>query len=175
MTIQIKTLEREQINRQQWYEIVDLCSEAFEVDYAPFLDAFGPTTHVIGIIDSTIVTHALWLPRTLRVGKDVDARSAYVEAVATRPAYKRRGFATAVMQVLQSRLRAYDFGALATSVPAFYEALGWRQWIGTLLVDRAGVYTETTNECVMIYAIEGQSIPDVTQTLTAPWRPNEPW
>lgn len=175
MTLDIEILEREDVDDRRRAEIVQLCSEAFEIDYAPFLDAFGPTTHVIGSIDATAVTHALWLPRMLRVGADTDARGAYVEAVATRPSYRGRGFGTAVMRALQSRLRDYDFGALATGVPEFYEALGWRRWVGRLYVDRDGVRSETTDECVMVYAIDGGMTLDVTRTLTAPWRPNEPW
>jgi GNAT superfamily N-acetyltransferase len=83
----------------RYAEIVALCSRAFEEPFAPYLAPFGKGTHVLGLLGAKLVSHALWVPRTLTCDGLVLA-SAYVEAVATEPRHQGRGCATHVMRAL---------------------------------------------------------------------------
>src|SRR5262245_29551834 len=156
-------------------QIVALCSEAFETDYSLFLNDFIGATHVIGHLADEVVSHALWMPRRLLVEGIEIIDSAYVEAVATWPKYQNRGFATAVMKRLHQEITEFDLGALATGVPGWYERLGWRRWEGHKFIRRGQEFIETPGECVMVYQITGKPLPDLKKSLTADWRPNEPW
>jgi aminoglycoside 2'-N-acetyltransferase I len=55
-----------------------------------------------------------------------------VDAVATSPAYQRRGIGTAVMRRLASAVGDFDIACLETDRTAFYERLGWEEWRGPL-------------------------------------------
>jgi aminoglycoside 2'-N-acetyltransferase I len=57
-------------------------------------------------------------------------RTAYVDTVATLPAYQRRGYGTAVMDELTASISAYDIACLKTDQMGFFERLGWQRWRG---------------------------------------------
>lgn len=154
--------------------VVRLCSAAFECDYGPLLNAFGDAMHVIGYAGDEIVSHALWISRPLRVGDGPPSNVAYVEAVATRADHQRKGYGSAVMREVHSRIADYDFGALSTGVYEWYESLGWQKWLGPLVVDHDGRLSRTLDETVMVYAPSGRP-PDITASLTAQWRAHEVW
>ena len=56
--------------------------------------------------------------------------SAYVDTVATLPAYQRRGYGRAVMHELAASISTYDIACLKTARTAFFERLGWERWRG---------------------------------------------
>jgi aminoglycoside 2'-N-acetyltransferase I len=59
--------------------------------------------------------------------------TAYVDAVATLPAYQGFGYGSAVMRRLASDIeREYMIACLETDRETFYERLGWRTWHGPL-------------------------------------------
>ena len=63
-------------------QILALCSDAYEEDFAPYLELLTEATHVLAILDGQPVSHAAWIERELRVGNDRTPLScAYVEAV----------------------------------------------------------------------------------------------
>jgi aminoglycoside 2'-N-acetyltransferase I len=156
-------------------QIIDLCSDAFATDYSLFLNDFVNATHVVAHLSEEVVSHALWLPRQLVVDGRESVQSAYVEGVATWPRYQRRGFGSAVMRRLHQEISGFDFGALSTGVPRWYERLGWRLWEGRKFIRRGNELTETPEESILVYEIAGKPLPDRTKSLTAAWRPNEPW
>jgi aminoglycoside 2'-N-acetyltransferase I len=156
-------------------EVADLCSAAFEEDYAPFLTSFGDCTHVLGLLGSELISHALWLPRRLRVGDTWISNAAYVEAVATKKGYEGRGHASTIMRRVQEEIRTFEIAALSPFAPEWYERLGWKRWRGALLILRGAVVIPTPEECVMVYSPAGRAFPDLDQSLTAEWRPLEVW
>ena len=156
-------------------QVVRLCTKAFQVDYAPFLTAFADCTHLLGFIGSGLISHALWLPRRLRIGDTWVSNAAYIEAVATKEGYEGRGYGSTVMRRVHEEIRTYEIAALSTSVPDWYERLGWKRWTGPRMILRGARVIPTPDDCVMVYAPSGGSLPDLEQTLAAEWRPLELW
>jgi GNAT superfamily N-acetyltransferase len=90
------------------------------------------SAHVIERRDDRVVGHvSLWDMR-ITFGERPPVAAGYIEDVATLPGLGGGGIASALMQ--RARSHAVDSGlpllALSTSIPTFYERLGWRQWQG---------------------------------------------
>lgn len=175
MSLLITVLPSNRLENKDWEQVIDLCSEVFELNYGPFLEAFSDATHVLGYSGSEIVSHALWLRRELRVGDEQVLNAAYVEAVATRPEHQRRGYGSAVMRRLQEEISEADLGALSTSREEWYEGLGWKRWLGPKYIQKGREVLATPEDCVMVYGLSGKPLPDLTAPLTADWRPLELW
>lgn len=156
-------------------QIVRLCTDAFEVDYSPFLKSFGQCTHLLGFLGSELISHALWLPRPLSIAGTWLSNAAYIEAMATKEGYEGRGYGSAVMRRVHEEIRSYEIAALSTSVPEWYERLGWKRWRGPRLILRGAEIIPTPDDDVMVYAPSGGVTHDVNQTLAAEWRPLELW
>ena len=84
---QIAILPRTHLSLQQEQDIIALCSRAYEQDFSDLLDSFEGATHVLAYHDRQLVSHALWISRTL-IYQGIPLHSAYVEAVATEPRYQ---------------------------------------------------------------------------------------
>lgn len=156
-------------------EVLALCSHAFQCDYAPFLDTFTGATHVLASVDGRIVSHALWFTRWLQVADGPLLRTAYVEGVATAPAYEQRGLATAVMQTLQAQIVDFDIGGLSPAQHGLYERLGWKLWRGPLSARTAEGMIATPEDEVMILRLPGTPPLDLDAPLSIEWRAGEVW
>ena len=172
--LHIEILPSVSLTPTQRAEIIELCSRAYEEDFSSLFDYFAAPTHVVARLDHRLVSHALWIERTLDYN-DTRLRSAYVELVATDPAYQRRGYGSAVLQALAQAITDYDLGALSPSEPDFYARLGWELWQGSLFVERDGQQYTTPDETVMILRLPNTPPLDLRGTLTAPWREGEVW
>jgi aminoglycoside 2'-N-acetyltransferase I len=155
--------------------VIDLCSRAFELDFAPLLNTFNEPTHVLAKIDGVLVSHALWVTRWLQPGTDPLLRTAFIEAVATDPAYRGRGFATHVMQTLQATIADYDLAGLSTGSPGFYARLGWQDWRGPLFVRTEVGPLATPDDMVMVLRLPRTPPLDLDGPLSAEWRVGELW
>jgi len=163
-------------------QMLSLCSSAFEVDYEPAYRTFEGPVHVLGTIGDQLVTHALWITRWLEVGESERypdglglLRTAYVEAVATHPDHRRRGYATEVMQRLAREIAGYDLGALSPAEPELYKKLGWEYWQGSRFVRQDGELRPTPDEDVMILRLPGTPPLDLDAPLSCEWREGEVW
>jgi aminoglycoside 2'-N-acetyltransferase I len=158
-------------------EIRDLCTEAYAEDFSQAFELLGPGVHVIGRLNGRIVAHAMWVDRTLQVVNGATTlRTAYVEAVATMPAFQRRGFGTEVMKRLASEIDDYDLGALSPSDERFYARLGWEAWRGPLFIRSEAGLEPTPDEEVMILRLDKTPADlDLDSALSAEWRPGELW
>ncbi len=118
-------------------EIIDLCNAAFEgrESFEPLFN-FIPSggAHALGRLDGALVSHAVYTTRWTQINAGPLLRCAFVDAVATLPGQRRKGYGAAVMRRLAEEMAAAGFGmgGLSTSTPAFYEATGWEQWRGPL-------------------------------------------
>ena len=112
----------------------ELFDEAWSDDVEGFTDrdwghAVGGV-HVIAEADGRVVAHASVVERELHTAGH-RLRTGYVEAVATRPSYQRRGLGSLVIGEVGELIdRNYRLGALATGVVGFYERLGGVAWKG---------------------------------------------
>jgi aminoglycoside 2'-N-acetyltransferase I len=79
-----------------------------------------------------MVSHAVVTTRWLQPEGQPVWKTAYVDAVATLPAYQGQGYGSAVMQHLAKNIADYTIACLETERPAFYERLGWEIWRGAL-------------------------------------------
>ena len=176
MDLSIEVADSRSISMRTLRDLTGLCTEAYREDFAGAFGLLGPGVHVIGRSDGQIVSHAMWVVRDLQPGAGRLLRTAYVEAVATRPHLQRRGFATQVLRRLAGEIRDYDLGALAPSDERFYARIGWESWRGPLFIRTPAGLEATPEETVMIFRT-GQTPPDLDldAPLSAEWRPGEVW
>ena len=157
-------------------EVLELCANAYGEDLEGYLDDIGTGTHVVAYLDHILVSHAMWVDRTLTVDEDRVLSAAYVELVATHPDYRKRGFATGVMRRLAGEILGYDIGALSPGETHLYAHLGWQLWEGPLFVETAtGFVRSPEEESVMILQLPNTPKIDLKASLTAEWRAGEVW
>ncbi len=111
--------------------IVELCTAAHRADFSHlFYDLPPDGLHFIAYLDEQIVSHAAVTTRWLQPERRPTLRTAYVDTVATLPAYQRRGYGSIVMDELTANITAYDIACLKTERMSFFERLGWQRWRG---------------------------------------------
>ncbi len=172
--LHIEIVPRAELPPHRYQEILALCQRAYGEDLGHLLAAFDDPIHVLGYLGEELVSHALWVERTL-VYQGRPLRCAYVEAVATEPRYQGRGYASRVLRALATAIASFDVGGLSPSDPAFYTRLGWELWQGPLAVATDAGVTPTPDEGVMILRLPNTPPLDLHATLIAPWRVGEIW
>ena len=171
----LEIIENRHLAPEQYAEILALGTRAFEEDFAPFLKNLTGATHVLGRYDGKLVSHAAWITRWLQTGSYAALRTAYVEAVATEPAYERRGFASTVMRRLQECITDFELAALAPAEKNFYARLGWELWRGPLYIRSVDGLLAMPDEEVMILKLPSTPPLDLEAALSAEWREGELW
>lgn len=158
-------------------EVLEFCHLAFGEDLTELYATLGPRTHVLVRDEGAIVSHAMWVTRWLQVGDGPLLETAYVEAVASHPEFRRRGLASQVMRRLVSEIpSSFELAALCPATSNIYELLGWRFWVGRLSIRLpSGELLETPEERVMVYDLEGRPRLDGRAPLSAEWRAGELW
>jgi aminoglycoside 2'-N-acetyltransferase I len=174
-TLTLAAIEGRDLSGADRAAVIDLCSRAFETDFAALFNTFHEPTHVLAKLDGVLVSHALWVTRWLQAGSGPLLRTAFVEAVATGPAYQDRGFATQVMRMLQAAVIDYDLAGLSTGRPGFYARLGWQNWRGPLFVRTDVGLLATPNDSVMVLLLPDTLPLDLNGPLSAEWRVGELW
>ncbi len=72
----------------------------------------------------------------------------------------------------------FEIGALSTSVPAFYERLGWEAWLGpTWVRTTSGELERTEDDDGGIFILRTASTPPLALTapLVCDWRSGDVW
>ena len=142
------------VSEREKYEIVDLCNRAFIQEFSELFslvaNAVAPM-HVQARIDGRLIGHAMWSERSLFLADGTILTAAYVDAVATDPAFQNRGFGSIVMRRLIAEIQGFAVGCLATNRPSFYTRLGWERWTGPKGVKTEREVRLTPNETVMIF------------------------
>ena len=156
-------------------EVLALCNRAYEEDLGPLFETFDGSTHVLGTLSGSIVSHAMWVTRWLQPGDGPLLRAAYVEMVATDPPFQRRGYASQVMSRLAEAMVDFDLGGLCPAIPLMYARLGWEFWRGPLFIRRAGRLIPTPDEEVMILRLPKTPPLDLEAPLSAEWREGDLW
>jgi aminoglycoside 2'-N-acetyltransferase I len=157
-------------------ELRALCAMAYDEDFSHYFEEVGPGVHLIGRLDGQLVAHAMWVTRMLAIAGCGPLRTAYVEAVATRPAFRRRGFAGALLARLAREIGSYDLAALSPSGEGLYQRQGWLPWRGPLFIRDEGRLIPTPDERVMILRLPGTPADlDLDAAMSAEWRRGELW
>jgi aminoglycoside 2'-N-acetyltransferase I len=181
VSIQLEVVHAPALDSRARADIIDLCETAYNEDFSRLFEDFGSTSHILVRGErGALASHAMWVTRWLQPEGHPLLRTAYVEAVATDPAYQRRGLGTAVMERLVDAVRAdpvWELVALSPAVPEFYRRRGWEPWLGPLAIRRGDVLEPTpADEFVMIRRLPRTPATIVTTSLlTAEWRPGELW
>lgn len=161
------------ISEQLKQDIITLVNRAYEEEA---FETFVGATHVLGSYNNIWVSHALWITRYLQVGAAPPLRTAYVELVATEPAYQHRGFASSIMRRLIAEVQDYDLAALSPFSVEYYERLGWELWRGPLFIRAEGALVPSpADEEVMIFRLPKTPPLDLDAPLSAEWREGELW
>lgn len=173
---ELTLLPRSVVTSTEQREIIDLCSAAFEEDYAPYFRALGTTSmHVLARLAGRLVAHACWVTRWLQPEGLPQLRTAYVEGVVVGPALQRRGLGSHVMRRVAAEIQGYELGALATGSVSFYARLGWELWQGPTAIRTAEGLQQTPGERPMILRTRLTPPLDSAVLLTAEWRAGELW
>lgn len=174
--MQVEIVESAALTTGQRDAIVTLCTQAYEEPFGPYLADIGPGVHLLGRVDGQLVSHVMWVSRTLYVDDARPLQAAYVEAVATLPREQGNGYATRLMHAVPPLIDAYDLGALSPSDEAWYARLGWEMWRGPLSVWRQGMLVATPDDEVMILRLpRTPAVLNVRAPMACDWRPGEVW
>jgi len=87
---------------------------------------------VLAYQEQELVSHAVVTTRWLQPEGQPVLRTAYVDAVATLPAYQGQGIGSKVMRHLASVISDFEIACLETDRVSFYAQLGWEEWRGPL-------------------------------------------
>ncbi len=164
-----------QLNSNDYQAIIDLCSRAYEEDYAPYMEMFDDPVHVLAKLDGKLVSHALWITRWLRIGDQALLRTAYVEGVATELEYRGEGYATRVIKRLHEKIQDYDIGGLSPAETRLYSRLGWEYWQGPLYGRRGDELIHFPDEEAMILRLPNTPEIDLDAPASIEWREGEVW
>ena len=141
-----------------------------------FDHAFGGL-HLMVEEDGGIVSHASVVERRLHTGGH-ELATGYVEAVATLPTHRGRGFASAVMGEAGQHIdRTFQLGALGTELHSFYQRLGWVVWNGPTHVrtERGLVPTPEEDGYVLVRLTPTSPRLDLSAPISCDWRPGDVW
>jgi aminoglycoside 2'-N-acetyltransferase I len=174
--LELTTVVAEFLGEDTREEVICLCNRAYGEDMRSLMATFHGATHVLGRLQGSLVTHALWVTRWLQVGDAPLLRTAYVEAVATDQEFRRRGLAQAVMEETVEGIQDFDIAGLSPFSVDYYGRLGWELWRGALFI-RSGDSVERSpeDEEVMIYRLPRTPELDLSASLSAEWREGELW
>ena len=114
--------------------IIQVCIAAHQEEDFKNLFTYIPSggLHFLAYRETQLVSHAVVTTRWLQPEGQPVLRTAYVDAVATLPAWQGQGYGTAVMRRLAQDVGDYAIAGLETNRQSFYERLGWEVWRGRL-------------------------------------------
>lgn len=174
--LKIECIGTEKLATGQLAEILAMCELAYDEPLAELFAAYGPATHLIGRRDGFIVSHVMWVTRWLQPVGMAPLRTAYVEMVASHPAYQGLGYATRLMAQVPDQLDDhFQLAALCPAETSLYGRLGWVSWRGPLSIRRDGRLLPTPDERVMILPLNKTPSLNLDAGLSAEWRAGEMW
>ncbi|MDE2420802.1 MAG: GNAT family N-acetyltransferase [Gammaproteobacteria bacterium] len=186
--IQFQVIPAQRLSQADLQSIQDLCTRAYGEDVWCDYEYLKAAYHVVGRDAGVIVSHALWVNRSLSVNCAAPLMTAYVEYVATEPTLQGQGLASQLLRFLlnyiqnQEAIHAeldfappYQLAALAPAESQFYERLGWELWQGDLYIRQQGDLIPTPDDDVMIFRLTTTPEISTTDDLSAEWREGELW
>jgi aminoglycoside 2'-N-acetyltransferase I len=168
----------ERLDNKTRSEIVRVCVAAHDEPDFEHLFRYIPSggRHFLGYADAALVSHAVVTTRWLWVSGNRRLMTAYVDAVATLPAYQGQGFGTAVMRLLATGIEDHDVACLETERPTFFARLGWELWRGPLAGVRASEVIPTPGQQgIMILRLRRTPELDLDDALTIECEDGRVW
>jgi aminoglycoside 2'-N-acetyltransferase I len=167
--ITITTARTEDLDAATRAAIVDVCIAAHQEDdfqhlFTRYISAGG--IHVFAYRGDQLVSHAVATTRWLQPEGLPLLRTAYIDAVATLPAYQGQGIGSAVMRQLATALADFEIACLETERVSFYAQVGWQEWRGPLAGRRAGELLPTPDQKgIMILRLDRTPLLDFDGSL----------
>lgn len=135
----VTSARTEELNADTRAAIVHVCNTAHQESDFQHLFTYIPSggIHVLAYRGPELVSHAVVTTRWLQPEGLPLLRTAYVDAVATLPAYQGQGIGSTLMRHLTSVIPDFEIACLETERVSFYAQLGWEAWRGPLAGRRA--------------------------------------
>ena len=177
MSADLRVVPSGELSRQTLDQILELCDRAYGEDLRETFGTFVDPVHVLAVAGESVVSHALWITRWLAPAGGAPLRTAYVEAVATDPAWRHRGLASGVLRRLVREVTGFELAALCPSDAGqpLYARLGWETWTGPLSIRHGSELTDTPDESIMIHRLPLTPPLRLSDPMSAEWRPGEVW
>jgi GNAT superfamily N-acetyltransferase len=131
----VEMFTTEQLDAARRADVIELCVAAHESEEFRKLFTYIPSggRHFLAYHDGALVSHAVVTARGAQPEGVRILKTAFVDAVSTRPDCERRGFGSATMSELAANIDDYEIGCLQTdNMSEFYARLGWEMWEGPL-------------------------------------------
>jgi aminoglycoside 2'-N-acetyltransferase I len=155
-SIIVTSAHTEELNADTRAAIIHVCRTAHQEDDFIHLFSYIPSDgiHVLAYREQELVGHGVVTTRWLQPEGLPVLRTAYVDAVATLPAYQGRGIGSTVMRYLAQLLADFEIACLETDRASFYAQLGWEAWRGPLAGRRASELLPTPDQKgIMIFRL----------------------
>jgi aminoglycoside 2'-N-acetyltransferase I len=138
-SIIVTSARTEELNADTRASIIHVCRTAHQEDDFTHLFSYIPSggIHVLAYREHELVSHAVVTTRWLQPEGLPLLRTAYVDAVATLPAYQGQGIGSTLMRHLATVISDFEIACLETERVSFYAQLGWEVWRGPLAGRRA--------------------------------------
>ena len=138
-SIMVTSARTEDLNTETRASIIHVCRIAHQNDDFIHLFSYIPSggIHVLAYREQELVSHAVATTRWLQPEGLPLLRTAYVDAVATLPAYQGQGIASTLMRHLATVISDFEMACLETERVSFYARVGWEVWRGPLAGRRA--------------------------------------
>jgi aminoglycoside 2'-N-acetyltransferase I len=177
MSLQLTLRFAHDLSSSERKAIIDVCTQAYGEDFTAILAQFPDAIHLLAHRESRLVSHACWVTRWLQPDGLPLLKTAYVEAVATVPAFQRKGIGSAVMQRVAMEIQDYALGGLCAAHDhiGFYRRLGWEIWCGPKAIRTSETLIATPDEDVMILRTAKTPPLNIFTTITAEWREGDVW
>ena len=137
--IMVTSVRTEELNAETRASIIHVCRTAHQEDEFTHLFSYIPSggIHVLAYREQEVVSHAVATTRWLQPEGLPLLRTAYIDAVATLPAYQGQGIGSTLMRHLATVLSDFEMACLQTERVSFYARVGWEVWRGPLAGRRA--------------------------------------
>ena len=147
-TITVTSARTEDLSAATRASIIQVCIAAHQKDDFNHLFTYIPAggIHALSYRADELASHAVVTTRWLQPGGLPLLRTAYVDAVATLPAYQGQGIGSQVMRHLASLLDDFEIACLETDRVSFYARLGWEEWRGALAGRRGAELLPTPDQ-----------------------------
>jgi aminoglycoside 2'-N-acetyltransferase I len=176
--IVVVSLPTEELTATLRSSVIEVCIAAHDNPDFENLFTYIPSggRHVLAYNGSELVSHAVATTRWVQPEGHGELKTAYIDAVATRPEYEGRGYGSAAMRRLAADIDEYDIGCLQTDRPRFYERLGWEIWRGPLAGrGEHGLIPTPDQRGVMVLRIPRTPPVDLDTLLTIERQPGRIW
>ena len=175
----VRSVNTEDLDPATRTAIIQVCVAAHqEVDFKNlFTYVRSGGLHLLAYHNRLLVSHALVTTRWLQPEGFQPLKTAYIDAVATLPAYQGQGYGSAVMRrVAEDIDREYIIACLETEKIGFYERLGWQSWRGPLAGrSDAGLIPTPEQRGIMILRLSQTPRLDLDSMLTIECQTGRIW